>query len=215
MSQVHEEREQELEAAAADDGEEDDEPDDGSSSSDDGVGVGEYLVGVEPDAEAEAEAEADADADADGGDGDGDGGGTFPGPDRIVSGMEVEYASEGDGEKGSFYRGTVLRVAGAHATLRHAIIVDDAGAHPEERVPLKLLRPVPPPTPRAFFAKLKKGQRLELSYLDGYWEVVLKRVLPSGQFRVEAPLYGAVHTVARDQLRPCWKWTVGAWAVGE
>ena len=73
--------------------------------------------------------------------------------------------------------------------------------------------PLPPPTPEGFFAKVKKGQPLELDYLDGFWEVVVKKVLANGDLRVEAPAYGAAHTVPRDRLRPAWVWRPGRWTM--
>ena len=39
---------------------------------------------------------------------------------------------------------------------------------------------LPPPTPAVFFAKLMKGQPLELDYLDGFWDVVLKKAIEHG-----------------------------------
>ena len=77
---------------------------------------------------------------------------------------------------------------------------------------LKHLRPLPPPPPEGFLSSvMKRGARLELSYLDGWWDVVLRKRLGGGKLRVEAVGYGAVHDVEPAQLRPAWKWTKGTW----
>ena len=99
----------------------------------------------------------------------------------------------------------------AAGRIRHDELRAEDGAQAQAAVQLKHLRPLPPPPPEGFLSSVKRGARLELRYLDGWWDVVLRKRLGGGKLRVEAVGYGAVHDVEPAQLRPAWKWTKGTW----
>jgi len=132
-------------------------------------------------------------------------------PKKVSSGMQVEYASPLEGARGSFYSGTIIRLDGVRATFRHDELRDEDGRNVDEVVHIKHLRPMPPPTPDGMVAGAKRGKKMELRYLDGWWEVVLRKRLASGKLRVEAEAYAAVHEVDESQLRPAWRWSSGTW----
>mmetsp|Transcript_1794 Transcript_1794/g.5216 ORF Transcript_1794/g.5216 Transcript_1794/m.5216 type:complete len:128 (+) Transcript_1794:3-386(+) len=125
--------------------------------------------------------------------------------------MQVEYASPLEGARGSYYSGVAMHVDGKVASFRHDELRAEDGAQAQAAVQLKHLRPLPPPPPEGFLSSVKRGARLELRYLDGWWDVVLRKRLGGGKLRVEAVGYGAVHDVEPAQLRPAWKWTKGTW----
>jgi hypothetical protein len=135
----------------------------------------------------------------------------LPAPRKVSSGMLVEYASPLEGARGSFYSGTVVKLEGVRATFRHDELRDEEGRNVDEAVHVKHLRPMPPPSPEGIVAGAKRGSRLELRYLDGWWEVVLRKRLGGGKLRVEAEAYAAVHEVDEAQLRPAWRWSSGMW----
>ena len=79
---------------------------------------------------------------------------------------------------------------------------------------IKALRPAPPAAeswPAGWLASAKPGAPMEMSYLNGWWEVTLQKRLPGkagkpDRFKVRAELYDASHTVEAAALRPGWSW---------
>ena len=59
-------------------------------------------------------------------------GSALPAPKKLTKGMDVEYASEVDGEAGSYYRATVLKKFPKSALVRLEQLVDEKGAAPQQ-----------------------------------------------------------------------------------
>ena len=99
--------------------------------------------------------------------------------------------------------------------MRHEQLQSEEGEKLKESVPIKLVRPAPPPPPEGWLDRVREGAQLELFFLGGWWEVkLLKRLAAKGgkpaRFKVVAEKYNAQHTVLAEALRPGWSWRAGA-----
>jgi len=137
-------------------------------------------------------------------------------PLNLNVGDSVEVSSTREGEEDSWYPARLVSMRSGMANVEHAVLEDDEGEYLVERLPLSQLRPLPPEPPDGWEACVKPGALLELSHLDGWWDVeVLKPAKASGKWQVLAHKYDARHTVGVERLRPGWVWQPGhgAWAI--
>jgi len=87
-----------------------------------------------------------------------------------------------------------------------------------QNVQARKLRPVPrpPASPEAWAASLEVGQRVQLQYIGGWWDVVVLAIQPAGSleapFTVKPTLYEVEHRVGASALRPApgWAWEVAS-----
>jgi len=136
-------------------------------------------------------------------------------PPKLTKSMAAELAGNKATDKGSWYAVTVVGLSGGSATVRHELLRDDEGDRVKETVPLKLVRPAPPPCPSNWLENVREGAYVEFFYLDGWWEVKLLKRLPAKgdkpeRFKVVAERYNAQHTALGSQLRPGWLWKPGS-----
>jgi len=125
-------------------------------------------------------------------------------PVPLLHRVEVDLRTEG---LASWYNATVIQETKTRSKVRLLASDSDAilkieGRASEEWVSSEFVRPLPP---QQLSWVPTVGGVCELSYLDGWWPVKVRRAV-ADKWLVVYEVYGNTHTVPREQLRPIVIW---------
>lgn len=132
-------------------------------------------------------------------------------------GSAVEVRSNDVGFKGAWFEATITKtLASSHIVVYSSLLADDSSQPLEEKVPLSMIRPRPPPAdPAAVFGL---HQSVEAFHNEGWWKgVVTKLPMIDGRGDLSR-LYSVCFPMSREEfqfrageIRRRMEWVKGRW----